>query len=196
MTDPSPLILAFGDSLIAGYGLAADQSFPAQLQQRLRATHRDAQVINAGRSGDTTGDALRRLPAVLSGLSALPDLAIIQLGPNDVLRGVPPARTRAQLGEILSEFARCGIPVMLAHVDPPPMLRERARGYATIHAELATVHGARRHPFFPPGILGHPAMVLIDGIHPNARAIGAVVDAMLPAVEAALADGGRLRETG
>jgi acyl-CoA thioesterase I len=188
MTDTSPLILAFGDSLIAGYGLPADQSFPAQLQARLAATRPGTQVINAGRSGDTTGDALRRLPGVLSALTRRPDLAIVQIGPNDVLRGVPPDRTRAQLGEILGEFARCGIPVLLAHVDPPPMLRHRTQGYAHIHAELAAVHDARRHPFFPAGVLGHPAMVLIDGIHPNGRAIAAVVDAMLPAIEAALGD--------
>ncbi|SOB87670.1 acyl-CoA thioesterase-1 [Sphingomonas guangdongensis] len=196
MTPSDPLILAFGDSLIAGYGLPADQSFPARLEQRLRANLPQARVINAGRSGDTTGDAVRRLPGVLSTLAARPDLAIVQLGPNDVLRGVPPARTRAQLGEILGEFGRCGIPVLLAHVDPPPVLRARARGYATIHADLALAHGAVRHSFFPPGILGHPAMVLIDGIHPNARAIGAVVDAMLPAVEQALAMSDRSRTRG
>lgn len=178
----SPYILAIGDSLIAGYGLSNADSFPAQLERRLRASHPAAHVMNAGVSGDTTVDVLRRLPAVMSRLRARPDLAILQVGPNDVLRPVPPAVMRASLEEVLVELQRCGLPVLLTTVDPPAILRDRAAAYLGIHGELAARHGAMTAPFFPHGVLGDPGMVLVDRMHPNAAAIAAVVDAMLPVV--------------
>jgi acyl-CoA thioesterase-1 len=189
VVSPSPLILAFGDSLIAGYGLSSNESFPAQLEDRLRAGHPGVRVVNAGEAGDTTGDALRRLPRVLTGLADRPRLAIVQLGPNDVLRQVGPARTKAQLGAILTEFGRCDIPVLLATVEPPAFLRDRASGYLNIHEDLAAQHGAAICPFFPPGVLGRADMVLWDRVHPSARAIATVVESMLPTVERLL--GGR-----
>lgn len=178
----SPYILAIGDSLIAGYGLSKSDSFPAQLERRLRALHPDAHVMNAGVSGDTTADVLRRLPAVMSRLQTRPDLAILQVGPNDVLRQVPPAVMRASLEEVLIELQRCGIPVLLTTVDPPAILRDRAAAYLGIHSDLAARHGAVTTPFFPDGVLGHPAMVLADRMHPNAVAISAVVEGMLPTI--------------
>ena len=183
MATPSPLLLAFGDSLVAGYGLAVADGFAAQLERRLRARHPSARVVGAGRPGDTTADALRRLPGTLSRLDDRPRLAIVQLGPNDVLRQVPPAATRAGLDAILTEFGRCGVPVLLTTVTPPDFLRERAGAYLGLHEELAALHGATTWPFFPWGVLGHPDMVLADRVHPNGRAITAVVDAMLPVVE-------------
>ena len=182
MMAPSPYILAIGDSLVAGYGLPKSDSFPAQLERRLRASNPSAHVVNAGVSGDTTADVLRRLPAVMSRLQARPDLAIVQVGPNDVLRQVPPAATRAAIEAILVELGRCGVPVLLTTVAPPPILHDRARHYLGIHEELAARHAAVCRPFFPAGILGRPDMVLADRMHPNAAAIGLVVDAMLPAV--------------
>jgi acyl-CoA thioesterase-1 len=187
MTQPSPLILAFGDSLIAGFGLAAADGFPAQLQRALRGRRPQAAVLNWGVSGDTTGDALRRLPRLLSGLAARPDLAIVQIGPNDLWRGLSPERTRANLDAILTEFGRCGIPVLLATVTPPAFLMQRAAGHVGIHDEVARRHGVATCAFFPAGVLGHPEMVLIDRVHPNARAIAAVVAHMLPIVERLLA---------
>lgn len=187
--DPSiadPLVLAFGDSLIAGYGLSAADAFPAQLQRRLRASWPSATVINAGRSGDTTQDALARLPRVLAGLHQRPDLAIVQIGANDVLRAVQPERTRAAIDAILTEFGRCGIAVLLTTIEPPAMLAERTRAYDGIHADAARRHGAATCAFFPAGVLGHPAMTLSDRVHPNAQAIGRVVDHIMPAVMAAL----------
>lgn len=185
MTDPT--ILAFGDSLIAGFGLAAADSFPAQLQRALRARRPQATVLNWGVSGDTTDDALRRLPRSLSGLAVRPALAIVQIGPNDLWRGLSPQRTRANLDAILTEFGRCGIPVLLATVTPPAFLLARAAGHVGIHDEVARRHGAATCAFFPAGVLGHPDMVLIDRVHPNARAIAAVVAHMLPVVERLLA---------
>ncbi|KQU46026.1 hypothetical protein ASG67_15590 [Sphingomonas sp. Leaf339] len=190
----SPLILALGDSLIAGYGLASADSLPARIEHRLRIDRPDARVINAGVSGDMTGDVLRRLPTVMSRLNRRPDLAIVQVGANDVLRQVSPASMRANLAAILIELDRCCVPVLLTIVDPPAILRDRAAAYLGVHEQLAAEHGAAICAFFPAGVLGHPAMVLADRFHPNAAAIALVVDAMMPAIERALGDAdGRLK---
>lgn len=186
MTALPPLILALGDSLIAGYGLPAADSFPAQLEASLRPRYPGAVVVNAGVSGDTTADVLRRLPQLLSGLRRRPSLAIVHVGPNDVLRQVPPVSTKAQLEQILLSLNACGIPVLLTTVEPPAFLRDRAAAYLGIHERLAADHGATMWPFFPAGMLGRADMVLADRVHPNAKAIGAVVAAMRPAVEAML----------
>ncbi len=183
MTTDEPLILAIGDSLIAGYGLPTADSFPAQLQSSLQGRFPDVRVVNAGVSGDTTADVLRRLPRQLSALDQRPALAIVQVGPNDVLRQIPAARTRAQLEQILLSLSSCGIPVLLTTVDPPAFIRDRAVAYLGIHAVLAGEHCATIWPFFPPGVLGRADMVLMDRVHPNAKAIAAVVAAMLPTVE-------------
>jgi acyl-CoA thioesterase I len=181
-----PLILALGDSLTAGYGLTREQAFPAQLERRLRTTMPDAVVINEGVNGDTTADALRRLPRALARLARRPDLAIVEIGANDLLRGTPPARARADLDAILTELTRCAIPVLMAKFELPTFLGPLTRGYDGIVAEVAARHGAATHPFFPPGVLGGPAFVLADRLHPNAAGIERVADAFLPAVVLAL----------
>lgn len=182
MIEP-PLILAIGDSLVAGYGLHASDSFPAQLQASLEHQYSGVSVINAGVTGDTTADVVRRLPRLLSRLDRRPKLAIVQVGPNDVLRQVQAARTRAQLEQIVLSLCNCGIPVLLTTVEPPALIRDRAAAYLGIHEELAAEHGATVWPFFPPGVLGHSDMVLADRVHPNAKAISAVVAAMRLIVE-------------
>jgi len=181
-----PLILAYGDSLIAGYGLAGIDAFPAQLARRLRTIWPAADVLNAGVSGNTSEDVLRRLPRTLAGFARRPDLAVLQIGANDVLRGIAPQRLRANLDMMLDELGRCGIAVLLTTIEPPAFLADRTRGYAEVHAGCARAHGAATCAFFPAGVLGHPDLTLIDRIHPNARGIVRVVDHVLPAVEAAL----------
>ncbi len=183
MTSDPPLILALGDSLVAGYGLQAANGFSAQLQAALQERFPGARVINAGVSGDTTRDVLRRLPRLLSSFDSRPALAIVQVGPNDVLRNSPAARTRMQLEQILLDLRDCGIPVLLTTVEPPSFLRDRAAAYLGIHAALAAEHGATPWPFFPAGVLGRADMVLADRVHPNAKAIAAVVAAMRPVIE-------------
>jgi acyl-CoA thioesterase-1 len=163
-----------------------DDALPAQLQRRLRERHPHARVIGAGVSGATSGDVLRRVPAMLERAGAL-DLALVQVGPNDVLRGVAPDVVRANLARVVAAFAGRGVAVLLTRVDPPAMLRARAEPYRAIHADLARDHGIGLVSFFPPGVLGHPEMVLADRVHPNARAIAAVAAHLLPAVEHALA---------
>lgn len=182
----APDLLALGDSLTAGYGLHPSAAFPIRLQTLLRDHCPGATVHNAGVSGDTTEGALRRLPRVLSSLPRRPDLAIVELGANDLLRGVPPGRTRANLDGILLELGRCGVPALLATFEAPAFLGPLARAYDGIYAGLATKHGVPAAPFFPAGVLGHPELVLPDRIHPNARAIDLCATAFLPATLDAL----------
>jgi acyl-CoA thioesterase-1 len=181
-----PTVLAFGDSLTAGYGLARADSFPAQLETLLRGERPHARVLNAGVSGDTTASGRARLPGVLSRLEVRPDLAIVALGANDLLRGVAPARMRDNLDAILRMFTDCGIPVLLAGMQAPPFLGGFARAFDAVFPDLATAHGVPLYPFFLAGVVGDPSLVLVDGIHPNAKAIGIVARAILPHVSAAL----------
>lgn len=182
----TPLILAFGDSLTEGYGLSRAQSFAAQLETLLQARHPGASVINAGLSGDTTSSALARLPRVLSRLSARPDLVIVELGANDLLRGIALETTRANLDTILTELKRCGLPVLLAQMDAPRFLGAFGQSCTAIYAELAKRHGTALAPFLPPGLLGNPALTLRDRVHPNAAGTTLIAKGFLPAVATAL----------
>ena len=189
---PQPLhLLAFGDSLTAGYGLSRPHSFPSQLEALLRERHPGATVHNAGVSGDTSAGGRARLPRLLSGLNRRPDLAIVELGANDLLRGIAPETMRANLDAILRELARCGIPALLAGMLAPPFLGAFAGRYNAVFPTLAAQHGVPLYPFFLDGVVGDPGLTLADGIHPNARAIGIVAARILPHVEAALTVGRR-----
>ena len=185
-TTPRPNVLAFGDSLTAGYGLARADSFPAQLEVLLRRSRPHARVLNAGVSGDTTASGRARLPGVLSRLDVRPDLAIVALGANDLLRGVAPERMRENLDVILRALADCGIPVLLAGMQAPTFLGWFAQSFDAVFPDVAARHRVALYPFFLAGVVGDPTLVLADGIHPNARAIGIVAQAILPHVEAAL----------
>jgi acyl-CoA thioesterase I len=176
-SDEAPYVLALGDSLTAGYGLSRSASFPARLEALLRETCAGAIVQNAGMSGDTTDDGLRRLPRLLSSLERKPDLAIVEFGANDLIRGVRPSRTRANLDAVIRELGSCGIQVLLATFEPPRFLGTTAAQFNGIGVELAASHGIASAPFFPPGVLGQPGLVLADGLHPNARAIEIVAKA-------------------
>ncbi|MGI4732328.1 MAG: arylesterase [Janthinobacterium lividum] len=183
---PGPRILALGDSLTAGYGLAQRDSFVRQLEALLVERHGAATVHQAGVSGDTSADGLRRLPRVLAGLGVKPDLAIVEFGANDLLQGVSPDRMRANLDAMLVELGRCGIPVLVAGMKAPTWLGAFTYGFDAVFPALAEAHGAALYPFFLDGVVGDPTLTLMDGLHPNARAIGIIVRRMLPFVEAAL----------
>lgn len=180
-------ILAFGDSLIAGYGLAPSESFTARLEALLQGTHTGAKVINAGISGDTSGAALARLPRVLSQLKVRPDLAIVQLGANDLLTGVPLTTTRTNLDIIVAELMRAGIPVLLATIEAPAWFGSFGQACAAVYADLAGKHGIRCAPFFPKGVFANPAYCLHDRVHPNTSGTDAIARGFLPAVLSALA---------
>lgn len=180
-------VLAFGDSLTAGYGLPPGQGFAPQLEGMLRRNGVRAFVINAGVSGNTAAQGRARLKWTLDGLKAKPDLAIVALGANDMLRGLPPTQTRADLDAIVAELKRRGIPVLIAGMLAAPNLGSRYMSeYNRIFPDLAREHGAALYPFFLAGVAGNPALALPDKIHPNFQGIKKMVSGITPTVLRAL----------
>ena len=171
------MIWAFGDSLTAGYGLPPADGFTTQLQAALRRAGIAAIVRNGGVSGDTTAQGRARLLWGLRGLGTTPDLAIVELGANDMLRGLPPAQARANLDAILGELERRGIPVLLAGMRAAPNLgRDYARAFEGMYPALAARHGTTLYRFFVEGVAGNRALLQADGLHPNARGVRIIVD--------------------
>lgn len=184
----APVILAFGDSLYAGYQLDQGQSYPARLQAALNAAGVKARVINAGVSGDTTAAARQRLAFTLDNQPRKPALVMVGLGGNDMLRGLPPAQTRANLDAILAELKRRGIPVMLTGMlAAPNMGADYVAAFNPIWPALAKKYDAALVPFFLQPIIARPALQLPDHMHPNAQGVDAIVVATQPAVAQALA---------
>lgn len=182
-------ILAFGDSLTAGYGLPRGQGFAPQLEDALRRNGVRAFVTDAGVSGNTAAQGRARLQWTLDGLKAKPDLAIVALGANDMLRGLSPAQTRKDLDAIVAELDRRGIKVLIAGMIAAPNLGPQyAKDYNGIFADLARTYGAGLYPFFLEGVAGDRSLNLPDGVHPNFQGIKRMVTGILPKVTAALAD--------
>lgn len=176
------VILALGDSLTAGYGLAQDKSFPAVLEKHLRERGLPLRVINAGVSGDTSADGLARLDWVLAGLP--PDtriLAIVELGANDALRGIDPDITRQNLTDILQTLQGRNIPVLLAGMlAPPNMGRDFTARFNAIFPDLAREFQLQLFPFFLEDVAGVAELNLADGVHPNEQGIERIVENILP----------------
>ena len=178
--DPRPVaILALGDSLTAGYGLAQGDGFVPQLQAWL-ADHGAAHVtvINAGVSGDTSAAGLARLDwAIGPGV----DAAIVELGANDALRGISPVETRANMDAILIRLGERGVAVLISGMIGP---RNYGADYKTafdaIFPELAKEHGALYDRFFLEGVAGDPALNQEDGVHPNPAGVALIVERLGP----------------
>lgn len=187
--DGGKLVVAFGDSLYAGYGVLPQESFPADLQKALAADGIAATVHNAGVSGDTSAAGLARLAFTLDGLPRKPDLVIVGLGGNDMLRGIDPEQTRANLTAICEELKKRGIPIMLTGMlAAPNMGADYAGRFNPIYADLARRYGATLYPFFLDGVVGTPALMLPDHIHPNPQGIDRIVGKVAPVVAGALGD--------
>lgn len=181
------LIVAFGDSLMAGYGLKPGEGFAPRLEATLRAQRIPVRVHNAGVSGDTTAAGRARLGWVLNGLRRKPDLVIVELGGNDMLRGIRPEQTRANLDAILADLRRRGIKVIVAGMlASPNMGPAYSRGFNPIYPQLARKYGAPLYPFFMRGVAGNRALLLADGIHPNPRGVNIIVNGIVPTVKTAL----------
>ncbi|PTN34477.1 arylesterase [Desulfonatronum sp. SC1] len=182
--DDEAVLLAFGDSLFAGFGLAEQDAFPAVLEARLRRQGYPVRVINAGVSGDTTADGLDRLEWVLAGLPTdRKTLAILELGANDALRGVNPDITRRNLFSILEIFQERGISVFLAGMLAPLNLgRDFTTRFNAIFPDLAETFDLPLYPFFLEGVVGNPTLNLGDGIHPNEQGINVITDNILPLI--------------
>lgn len=184
---PERRILAFGDSLFAGYGLDTGESYPDRLQSALRARGINAAVTNAGVSGDTTAAGRQRLAFTLDGQSARPDLFILELGGNDLLRGLSPQETRANLAAIMDELKRRQIPVLLMGMRAPPNYgAEYQAHFDAIYRDLAREYGAALVPFWLEEIYQDQSLFLPDRIHPTAEGIEQLVISTIAAVRAAL----------
>ena len=176
-------ILAFGDSLTAGYNLPAGQSFADQLQAALKAKGYDATVIQGGVSGDTSSGGKARLGWVLGGAKA--DHVIVELGANDALRGIDPAQTEANLDAILADLEGRRVKILLAGMLAPPNLgADYQKRFDPIYPALAKKYKVRLYPFFLDGVAAHPDLQLSDGMHPTVQGVGVMVKNILPTVTA------------
>lgn len=172
-------ILAFGDSLTAGYGLARSESFASQLEARLKKEGLPITVINGGVSGDTTAGGLRRLDYALR---KNPDVVILELGANDMLRATHPDVTRANLEKMLDTLKARKIPVLLAGMRAFSNLPQLDAAYVAMYRDLARKYDAILYPFFLEGVAGNAALNLEDGVHPTADGIAVIVEKILPSV--------------
>lgn len=189
VSGPERQVLAFGDSLFAGYGVERGESYPARLEAALRAQGIDVRVANAGVSGDTTAAGRQRLAFVLDGLARAPDLAIVELGGNDLLRGLRPEQTRANLAAILAELKKRAIPVLLMGMRSPPNPgAEYQQAFDAIYPALAEEYDAELVPFFLEPVWSEPELIQPDRVHPTAKGIEALVAATADDVAKALPD--------
>ncbi len=185
--DEGPLtIMAFGDSLVHGYGLPAGEPFPAQLEARLQEEgYADVEVINAGNSGDTTAAGLARLDWALADA---PDALIVVLGANDGLRGIEPSNTFDNLDRIMARLQAEGIPVLLAGMMAPRNLgQDYAEEFDGVFPRLVETYDPVYFPFFLQDVATVPELNQPDGIHPNAEGVATIVDNILPKVEELIA---------
>lgn len=180
-------VLALGDSLFAGYGLASDQAYPVKLEAALRARGVNARIANAGVSGNTSAEGRARLAFTLDNQERAPDLVIISLGGNDMLRGLPPEQTRENLDAILTELDKRKIKaVIMGLLAPPNMGPEYRAKFDPIFPSLAKQHGAVLVPFFLQAVIGRPDLIQQDHIHPTAQGLEAIVAATVEQVAGAL----------
>ena len=178
------IILAFGDSLTAGFGLKRQDSFPSRLEMALRGAGHKVRVINGGVSGDTTAGGLARLDWLMHDN---PDLVIVELGANDALRGLDPSGTRRNLDAIIRRIKQRGAKVLLAGMRAPPnMGSDYVEKFNAIFPDLARRNNVPLYGFFLDGVILKPDLLQPDGIHPNAAGVAEIVKRILPTVTQAL----------
>jgi acyl-CoA thioesterase-1 len=178
-------LIAFGDSLTAGLGLPAKDAFPAKLEAALKARGHDVTVANAGVSGDTASAGLARLDW---SVGADVDGAIVELGANDMLRGVDPSITAQAMDEIVGKFKAKNIEILVAGMMAAPNLGEDyGRAYNAIFPSIAEKYGALFYPFFLDGVAADPKLNQPDGMHPTAAGVDVIVSRILPSVEGLIA---------
>jgi acyl-CoA thioesterase-1 len=175
-------LLIVGDSLSAGYGLPQQQSWPVLLQQRLIDQKSPWRIQNASISGETSGGALARLPALLQ--QHKPAVVLIEIGGNDGLRGFPVSRLRQNLEQLIRLSQAAGATPVLMQIRIPPNYGPRyTEQFVAVYAEVAQNHQIKLWPFFMDKIAVQPELMQADGIHPNAKAQGIIRDLMLPYIE-------------
>ena len=173
-------LLAFGDSLIAGYGLPKKDGFSDQLEAVFNEAGTRLKVINAGVSGDTSAGGLSRIDWALG---SNPDAILLELGANDSLRGIDPTITKTNLQKIITKLERIGVPILFAGmVAPPNMGKEYGLEFEKVYLELAEVNKVIFYPFFLEGVAGVPELNQEDGIHPNKEGVLKIVETIAPFV--------------
>lgn len=179
-------IVALGDSLMAGYQLEPGRSFPEKLEEALKARGHDVVIANAGVSGDTTGGGLERLDwSIPDGT----DLVLLGLGANDMLRGLRPDLTQANLSRMVESLQARGIEILLVGMLAAPNLGpDYGERFNAIYPRLAEEYGLTLYPFFLDGVAGEAPLLLDDGMHPNAEGVEQMVERILPVVEEMLPD--------
>jgi acyl-CoA thioesterase-1 len=176
-----PVILAYGDSLFAGFGLPANESFPSQLEARLKQQGIDARVINAGNSGDTTADGVARLDWTLADKTEKPDFVLLELGANDMLNCLPTDAARANLDKIIRRFQASGAKVLFIGMQAQRNCGpDYQRRFDRIYPDLAKEDHVPLYPFFLQGVAMKPQLNQPDGKHPNARGVAVLVDRIEP----------------
>lgn len=179
------VIVAFGDSLTAGFGLPQSESFPAKLEAALKAQGKNVSVVNAGVSGDTVSAALARLDWALPPEA---NAVIVELGGNDALQGLPPAEIEAALAKIIERLKAKDLPVLIAGMESPRnMGKDYVDQFRAIYADLAERYGAVLYPFFLDGVALDAGLMQEDAIHPNAKGVDRIVQGILPKVDELLA---------
>jgi acyl-CoA thioesterase-1 len=174
----APVVVALGDSLTAGLGVAADEAWPARLGARLRREGYPHRVVNAGVSGDTSAGGLRRLDWALR---SQPEIVIVALGANDGLRGLPVDALAENLERIVERLRAAGVRVLLAGMRMPPNYGDAyTRAFAQAYAAVARRTGVPLVPFLLDGVAADPALNQADGIHPNAAGHQAIADRLWP----------------
>ena len=187
MGGPERHILAFGDSLFAGKGVGPERSYPARLQAALRAKGIDAVIANAAVSGDTTAAGRDRLAFTLDAQPQKPDLVLLELGANDMLRGLDPAQTRANLAAMLDELKRRDIPVLMMGMRAAPNYgADYVERFDAIYPHLAKRYKTALIPFWLDSIYQRPELFQSDHLHPTVAGIDVLVQATAPEVERAL----------
>jgi acyl-CoA thioesterase I len=180
-------IVAFGDSLTAGLGVAGQESYPAQLQRRLDEAGLHYRVINAGVSGDTTAGGLRRVAWILK---SKPEMVILELGGNDGLRGLSLQETKANLERIIQQFQKASVTVVLAGMKLPPNYgAEYTSAFEAIYPTLAKQYRLALIPFFLEGVAGSVSLNQADGIHPTGEGYRIIADTVFQTVQPLLANG-------
>jgi acyl-CoA thioesterase-1 len=184
--DDRPRIVAFGDSLTAGLGVAQEEAYPARLQRRLDERGLRYRVINAGVSGDTTAGGLRRVDWVLK---SRPEFVILELGGNDGLRGLNLQQTKANLAEIIQRCQAASVKVILAGMKLPPNYgADYTKGFEAIYPALAKQYRLTLIPFFLDGVAGSASLNQADGIHPTSEGYRIIADKVLEALAPLLSE--------
>lgn len=174
-------VVFLGDSLTAGYGLAADLAFPAILASRLSGRGHEVRIVNAGVSGDTTAGGLRRLDWLLR---QDPEILVVGLGANDGLRGLPVEETEGNLVAIVEKAREAGVAVLLLGMRIPPSYgQDYASAFAEVYPRVAERTDAPLVPFLLEGVAGRPERNLPDGIHPDAQGHVRIAETVLPYLE-------------